>query len=100
MAGNGWRIPRALRKSGMSDRISTKEGTLISIVDVEVFMRFSFRSVVWQPYSNGKRPPALTLNRPCPDPRPLIPDPSYGILKANGNKHNQQQGSSRNERWG
>src|SRR5438552_7621078 len=65
MAGNWWRIPRALRKSGMSDRISTKEGTLISIVDVEVFMRFSFRSVVWQPYSNGKRPPALTLNRPC-----------------------------------
>ena len=59
-AGSGWRMPLALRKSGMSARISIKEGTLISIadavddaVDVEVFMRFSFRVVVWSPYSNG-----------------------------------------------
>lgn len=57
MAGIGGRMPRALRKSGMSARISIKEGTSISIV--EVFMRFPFRSVVWQPYSNGKRPPLL-----------------------------------------
>src|SRR5438309_4494223 len=67
-ATNGCCLPLALRKSGMSARISIKEGTSMLAptgTTTEVFMRFSFSFVVWQPYSKGERPPCLTLNRPC-----------------------------------